>query len=179
MTKRKSLSKKTRFEVFKRDSFTCQYCGAKAPDVILEVDHITPVAEGGDNDLTNLVTSCFDCNRGKGKRVLSDDAVVAKRRSQLEHQQERLEQLEMMNEWRKSVSEIEAKQVDSIEDVFIECYGIQFCSQDRARVRRMIRQFGFQMVLMCADIACVQYDDPGDALSKLGGICYNKSFRDC
>lgn len=178
MAKRKSLSKKTRFEVFKRDSFTCQYCGAKAPDVILEVDHITPVAEGGDDDLTNLVTSCFDCNRGKGKRVLSDDAVVAKRRSQLEHQQERLEQLEMMNEWRKSVSEIETKQVDSIEDVFMECYGVQFCSQGRARVRRMIRKFGFQMVLMCADIACVQYDDPNDALKKLGGICYNKSFRD-
>ena len=45
--KRKALSQKIRFEVFKRDSFTCQYCGRKAPDVVLQVDHIVPVAKGG------------------------------------------------------------------------------------------------------------------------------------
>lgn len=47
MAKREPLSKGIRFEVFKRDNFTCQYCGAKAPDVILEVDHINPVKLGG------------------------------------------------------------------------------------------------------------------------------------
>lgn len=36
MSKRKSISKKLRFEVFKRDGFTCQYCGRMAPDVVLE-----------------------------------------------------------------------------------------------------------------------------------------------
>ena len=40
MGQRKTLSKKIRFEVFKRDKFTCQYCGRMSPDVILEVDHI-------------------------------------------------------------------------------------------------------------------------------------------
>ena len=64
---RKPLSKKIRFEVFKRDKFTCQYCGRMSPDVILEVDHIEPVAEGGDNEITNLITSCRDCNRGREK----------------------------------------------------------------------------------------------------------------
>ena len=48
--KRKSLTKKVRFEVFKRDSFTCQYCGRTAPSVILEVDHIKPVCDGGQNE---------------------------------------------------------------------------------------------------------------------------------
>ena len=43
MAKRKGISKKTRFDVFKRDSFTCQYCGKSAPDVVLQVDHINPV----------------------------------------------------------------------------------------------------------------------------------------
>lgn len=62
---RKGLSKKIRFEVFKRDQFTCQYCGKKAPDVILHVDHIQPVSKGGTNDLLNLITSCQDCNLGK------------------------------------------------------------------------------------------------------------------
>ena len=49
--KRKSINKKIRFEVFKRDNFTCQYCGKSAPNVILEIDHITPVSKGGNNDL--------------------------------------------------------------------------------------------------------------------------------
>jgi len=35
MTERKTISKKIRFEVFKRDSFTCQYCGKSAPEIIL------------------------------------------------------------------------------------------------------------------------------------------------
>lgn len=69
---RKPLSKKTRFEVFKRDGFTCQYCGAHPPSVILEPDHINPVANGGDNHIDNLITACFDCNRGKAARLLTD-----------------------------------------------------------------------------------------------------------
>lgn len=60
-----SVSKKTRFEVFERDSFTCQYCGRFAPDVVLEVDHILARAKGGTDDPENLITACFDCNRGK------------------------------------------------------------------------------------------------------------------
>lgn len=65
MSDRKPLSKRLRFAVFKRDLFTCQYCGATPPNVVLEIDHIEPVAAGGDDDETNLVTACFDCNRGK------------------------------------------------------------------------------------------------------------------
>jgi hypothetical protein len=64
-TKRQAVSKKTRFEVFKRDGFQCQYCGAVPQKVVLEVDHIHPVALGGGNSADNLITSCFDCNRGK------------------------------------------------------------------------------------------------------------------
>ena len=67
-----SLSLKTRFEIFKRDSFTCRYCGKKSPETILEVDHVEPISNGGGNDEMNLVTSCFDCNRGKGARNLSE-----------------------------------------------------------------------------------------------------------
>lgn len=65
MPKRRPVSKKLRFEVFKRDNFKCQYCGASAPDVILEVDHINPVAKGGKNDILNLVTSCRDCKNSQ------------------------------------------------------------------------------------------------------------------
>lgn len=82
--KRKSISKKTRFEVFKRDSFKCQYCGKSAPEVVLEVDHIKPVAEGGKTTMLNLITACRDCNRGKGKRKLDDKTELAKQKAELD-----------------------------------------------------------------------------------------------
>lgn len=81
MATRKALSKKIRFEVFKRDSFSCQYCGANPPDVILEVDHITPVALGGDNGMDNLITSCFPCNRGKAANSLTSVPVGLQERA--------------------------------------------------------------------------------------------------
>lgn len=67
-----ALSVRTRFEVFKRDEFTCQYCGRKSPDVVLEVDHIVPVCEGGGDDQINLRTSCWDCNHGKAYIPLNE-----------------------------------------------------------------------------------------------------------
>lgn len=66
--KRKSLSKKTRFEVFKRDGFRCIYCAAHPPEVMLHVDHVVAVAAGGTSDIDNLVTACEACNQGKGAR---------------------------------------------------------------------------------------------------------------
>lgn len=71
----RSLSKRLRFEIFKRDGFTCTYCGAKAPDAILQVDHIVPVAAGGLDDVWNLTTACRDCNLGKSATPLSDLAI--------------------------------------------------------------------------------------------------------
>ncbi len=71
MSKRQAISKRVRFEVFKRDNFTCQYCGTHPPQVILHIDHITAVAAGGGNDVDNLVTSCESCNLGKGARPLT------------------------------------------------------------------------------------------------------------
>lgn len=67
-----ALSIRTRFEVFKRDEFTCRYCGRRSPEVVLEVDHITPVARGGGDDAINLLTSCWECNRGKSDIPLSE-----------------------------------------------------------------------------------------------------------
>lgn len=63
--RRAALSPRTRFEVFKRDSFTCRYCARTTPHVVLQVDHVVPVADGGTDDPMNLVTSCWECNSGK------------------------------------------------------------------------------------------------------------------
>lgn len=71
-----SVSKRLRYEVFRRDDFTCRYCGAKAPDVQLRPDHVVPVALGGTDDPSNLVTSCDACNSGKTSTT-PDAPVVA------------------------------------------------------------------------------------------------------
>jgi hypothetical protein len=65
-------SNKVRFEVFKRDKFQCQYCGRTPPGIVLELDHIMPRSKGGKDIVENYLTSCFQCNRGKGKKLLTD-----------------------------------------------------------------------------------------------------------
>jgi hypothetical protein len=60
-----AVSKRLRYEILKRDNHACKYCGGTAPDVVLTVDHVVPVALGGGDDPANLVAACKDCNAGK------------------------------------------------------------------------------------------------------------------
>jgi 5-methylcytosine-specific restriction endonuclease McrA len=53
----------TRENVFKRDSYTCQYCGTTKE---LTLDHLIPKAKGGQTSWNNLVTACKKCNSQKG-----------------------------------------------------------------------------------------------------------------
>jgi hypothetical protein len=71
-----TVSKRLRFEILRRDQHTCQYCGEKAPDVTLHVDHVIPVALGGTDKPDNLVAACKDCNIGKSS-VPADAPLVA------------------------------------------------------------------------------------------------------
>lgn len=70
------VSKKVRFAVFNRDNFTCQYCGRKPPLVVLQCDHQVPVARGGSDDPSNLITACFDCNNGKSDTPLAKGVLL-------------------------------------------------------------------------------------------------------
>jgi hypothetical protein len=68
----RNVSKSIRINVFERDNYTCQICGrnVKEDNVKLEIDHIIPVSKGGSDDISNLQTLCFDCNRGKSNKIL-------------------------------------------------------------------------------------------------------------
>jgi hypothetical protein len=70
-----TVSKNLRYEILRRDNHTCRYCGASAPDVKLEVDHIVPVTLGGSDDPANLVTACAACNAGKSARPATEKVV--------------------------------------------------------------------------------------------------------
>lgn len=145
--RRESISKRVRFEVFKRDCFTCQYCGTKAPDVLLELDHVRPVADGGRADILNLTTACVDCNSGKGARLLADNSVVVRQRAQLEILQERRLQLEMVLAWR---DELERQTLDTVDEVCARiCARCGLAASDGLRVliRKWLRKFTLIQVL--------------------------------
>jgi 5-methylcytosine-specific restriction endonuclease McrA len=59
----------SRVNVFARDRFTCQYCGAKPPPSQLNLDHVIPRSLGGKTTWENVVCSCMECNRRKGGRT--------------------------------------------------------------------------------------------------------------
>jgi len=65
---RSSIPKKLRYQVFNRDNHLCQDCGRGSPEVKLEIDHIIPISQGGRDELSNLQTLCFDCNRSKSDK---------------------------------------------------------------------------------------------------------------
>lgn len=177
--KRKPISKSVRFEIFKRDAFTCQYCGKTAPNVILECDHIIPVAEGGTNDTFNLITSCIDCNRGKGKRMLTDTQTVDRQRKHLAELNEMREQTEMMIEWRKELMELETHQSNEIAKMIQETGSVRVTDTGMQKLKKMVREFGFPEVMTAVEIAIEQYYDGTKesmtfAFAKIGGICYNR-----
>jgi HNH endonuclease len=65
--KRRPISPNTRFEVFKRDLYTCRICGRKGVELVL--DHVKPVCRGGTDEMENLQTLCVECNQGKGSNL--------------------------------------------------------------------------------------------------------------
>lgn len=177
--------------MFKRDSFTCQYCGRKSPDVVLVVDHIKPVAAGGKNDILNLVSSCFDCNSGKGKTHLSDDCVVNKQRQQVLKIAERRRQIEMFLEWRDSLMENENELAEKLKS---EIERILWRNQFTGNAymldccRSMIRKHGFDQCHKAIDSAQpyikwndekITHESSDTAFKKIERIAYwNKVYED-
>jgi 5-methylcytosine-specific restriction endonuclease McrA len=62
----------TRFNVFLRDRFSCQYCGGWFPTHDLTFDHVMPRSRGGRTTWENVVTACAPCNLQKGDRLLHE-----------------------------------------------------------------------------------------------------------
>mmetsp|Transcript_10533 Transcript_10533/g.17223 ORF Transcript_10533/g.17223 Transcript_10533/m.17223 type:complete len:351 (+) Transcript_10533:184-1236(+) len=66
----------TRYNVFLRDKFTCQYCLRRFRPNDLSFDHVTPRCRGGAHCWENVVTSCYDCNTRKGGRMPTDAFMI-------------------------------------------------------------------------------------------------------
>jgi len=137
---RKAISKRVRFEVFKRDGFTCQYCGQTPPAVTLEPDHIIPVVDGGTNDPMNLVAACRDCNRGKAANRLGDiqptpDAELARL--------QKLQEFEELRAYQDSVAAVNAARseiVTSLADLWCESWRTSYAPEDA--IERWVTNYG-------------------------------------
>lgn len=183
-TDRVQVSQKVRFEVFKRDKFTCQYCGSKAPDVVLRCDHVRPVADGGGgkagNDMLNLITSCFPCNSGKGAVPLGDSSALNKQRDVLEGLEERRQQIDMMLAWRDELASDQLSLVERVDTCLQARGGFGLNETGKASVGRWLKKYTFEEVIAALDTAFDVYllwkDDKPTieswelAVSKIPGI---------
>lgn len=171
---RKAVSKRVRFEVFKRDGFTCQYCGATPPTVVLEVDHIEPVSLGGTNDEWNLLTSCFDCNRGKSDKPLSVlPESLAERRERLAEAEDQIQA------YRELMERIREREEADIWTVIEALYGESETRQGRYdSVKRFLTYLPLHEVVEAAEIARAKFGGARRRrFSYFCGICWRKIER--
>mmetsp|Transcript_28185 Transcript_28185/g.110739 ORF Transcript_28185/g.110739 Transcript_28185/m.110739 type:complete len:270 (-) Transcript_28185:951-1760(-) len=68
----KSIPAFTRFNVFLRDNFRCQYCGKRQKATDLTFDHVLPKKYGGKCNWSNIVSACIKCNGRKGSRMIKN-----------------------------------------------------------------------------------------------------------
>ncbi|MBF0560934.1 MAG: HNH endonuclease [Alphaproteobacteria bacterium] len=66
----------SRFNVFLRDGFSCQYCGHRFPSNELTFDHVIPRSRGGRTLWTNVVTACAPCNLRKSNALPSESGMM-------------------------------------------------------------------------------------------------------
>lgn len=170
-----SISKKIRFEVFKRDGFKCAYCGQSPPTVILEVDHIDPKSKGGKDDINNLLTACFGCNRGK------TNIPLVKTPAQMIENLEILKEKEaQLKEYRAYVKKIESrvnKDIADIDDVYSEAFpGWGFSDNfKQVTLKRFLTLLPKHVIINSLMIAVSKFpNNETKAIPYFCGVCWNK-----
>lgn len=171
---RKTLSKKLRFEIFKRDQFTCQYCGNHPPNVILECDHIQPHSKGGKDVESNLITSCFACNRGKSNSLL--EQVLPSIDEKKIQANEKHEQLKAYQRLQRLIEKRLNKDEDYISDVYSMYFDDYVLNEKfkRASLRGFISKLPLLEVEEAMHRACEKINDSERAIRYFCGICWNK-----
>lgn len=197
MSTRRNIPPRVRFEVLKRDSFTCTYCGAKSPGVVLQVDHIDPVAAGGGNEIDNLTTSCSKCNGGKGAVPLTVSAGAHVRAAALQRQQEIAEVDAAYNQWLRERREAAERVTTAMCKLWSEraWFGlVDLQGEGVATMRRFVDRLVEEEIREAIEVACrkvacsrpdMRYHPKGQKYKAqmvdldrrfkyFCGVCYNK-----
>lgn len=171
--KRKAISKRLRFEVLKRDRFSCLYCSARPPKVALEIDHILPVSKGGKNTIDNLVTACFDCNRGKSNILLDSipDSLVQKMENRRIANEQHKQFLKIIKQENKQIEQ-EIDMVDKVYGIYVEGYVLN--DKSRLSVKKFIKILGVEEVIESMEKAGISCRNDYWVFKYFCGICWNK-----
>ena len=178
LQKKMTLTKKTRFAIFERDNFSCQYCGRTPQDdgVILEADHAISRADGGTDDTENLVTSCFDCNRGKSKKSIAPKLNI---KEQLAITKEQLSQVQAMTKLISKKRKLEKEKFAWVDEA-IDGYTKAFVSGMKSAVKGAAARGATQTeIVSSVDIALEKFEQKdefytNDFIKYFYGIIRNK-----
>jgi len=170
------MTKRKRFQIFKRDSFTCGYCGRQPPEVTLEVDHVIPKCEGGGDDKDNLITSCFDCNRGKaGESLTVVPRTLADRTQRIEEGEAQYKAYQRAVRATKSRK---TKEVTRVHIIFKAVFPDDELSRSSLRsVRMFIEKLGIEEVADSMDMACDRIAVSSGVWKYFCGTCWRKARR--
>lgn len=171
---RKPISKRLRFEVFKRDRFACQYCGAHPPDAVLEIDHLVPVIDGGTDDETNLIAACFNCNRGKSSISLAiAPKSLAEKAQEIEEREAQLSGYRAIAAQRMARIENDAWQVAENLEPNSSTDGIR---RDRLRSIKLFNErLPLDQVIEAAEIALARFPfSDYQRFRYFCGVCWKK-----
>ena len=166
-----------RFEIFKRDGFTCVYCGRNPPSVILEVDHILPRSKKGTDKIENLATACFECNRGKRDKKLSEVAPSIK--VSLARVKEGEAQMKEYRTFLRKKERQIVKDIEDIDDFFSSLTGnkkIFADSYKRTTIRTFLKNLSKQEIMEALDLAFSKFYHPENidrTIKYFCGIAWN------
>ena len=140
----------------------------------MEVDHIIAVSKGGSNESDNLITSCFDCNRGKSANDLT--CVPKSIEEKAKVIQEKEDQYLEFKKMQKRINRRINKEVEEINNIYISAYeGYELTEKfRRISVKKFIISLGFYEVEDAMNRACFAIRDAEAATKYFCGICWNK-----
>lgn len=184
------INTKVRFEIFKRDLFTCQYCGRSSPEVELQVDHIVPQAKGGSDDIDNLITACSECNYAKNDTQLFDSSYL---KNSFEEQvkalkdiQKRREQFNLFIAYRRELAELE--KIEVLEVSLLSSKVIkELDNRYFLKIRNLIKKYGFVNVYSAMEKCVSMFYKMDDSyrhfeiefLPTMCGVLFDGEDLDC
>jgi hypothetical protein len=136
-----AVSTRTRFEVFKRDGFRCVYCGSTPNDGPLHVDHVLAIANGGTDEIDNLVAACAACNLGKA-------AVPLVRRAPTPDPEAIAEQAEQVRAWaeaQRAVIEARKGAEQDMVNLWCDTFGTRKCDREvPGRLMTLLKEWSME-----------------------------------
>ena len=174
-TKRKPIGASKRFKVFERDGYTCRYCGSRPPEVVLEVDHFIPVKEGGDNEMTNLLTSCKQCNQGKKARLSRSPDESVEYSTVISDKKEVIKQLKEITRLNSEIVQYLDFHVDELDSYWRSLHGYNrtLTEKGRTSIRNFLRYFDRSKIEEAMEIAVLQTNGHTDEFRYMCGVLQN------